>query len=148
MFTCICCLIFVPVLLYRLLSKKVNMLAILFFPLICNAQKINGPIVLSGQQILLPAREFYIAGVVDDRDDRSAVAWLLPATQLTPASPKYILDLEGGTPSAVKQYLGKSMPRDKSLRPIIIHIKKLRVDEALQPGGRVEGKLGIVLSFW
>jgi len=148
MFACICCLIFVPVVMYRLVSKKVNLLAILFFPLICNAQKIKDPIVLSGQQILLPANEFYIAGVVDDRDDRSAVAWLLPAAQPTPASPKYTLDLEGGTPSAVKQYLGKSIPHDKSLRPVIIHIKKLRVDETLQPGGKVEGKLGIVLSYW
>ena len=148
MFACICCLIFVPVVMYRLVSKKVNLLAILFFPLICNAQKIKGPIVLSGQQILLPANEFYIAGVVDDRDDHSAVAWLLPAAQPTPAGPKYTLDLEGGTPSAVKQYLGKSIPHDKSLRPVIIHIKKLRVDETLQPGGKVEGKLGIDLSFW
>jgi hypothetical protein len=141
-------LVLVPIGIYRFVSKKINLLAILFFPLICNAQKINGPIVLSSGQFLLPANEFYIAGVVDDRDDRSAVARLLPATRLTPATPKYMADLEGGTLSAVKEYVSKSLPPDKTLRPVIIHIKKLMVDETLQPGGKVEGKLSIVLSFW
>ncbi|SEO50287.1 hypothetical protein SAMN05428947_102596 [Mucilaginibacter sp. OK283] len=148
MFVCVCCPIFVSAGIYRFAGKRLKLLIILFFPLFCNAQKINGPIVLTAPQFLLPANEFYIAGVVDDRDDRGAVAWLLPAAQLTPATPKYRVDLVGGTLPAVKEYMGKSLPPDKILRPVIIHIKKLMVDETLQPGGKVEGKLSIVLSFW
>ncbi|QEC75673.1 hypothetical protein [Mucilaginibacter ginsenosidivorax] len=97
---------------------------------------------------MLPVSEFYVAGVVDERDDRSPVAWLLPATQATAATPRLSLDLQGGVSTAVKQYFDKSVPANKTLRPIIIHIKKIRVDEKLQPDGRVEGKAGIILSFW
>lgn len=146
MFIFMCCQIFISARIYFFAGKKLKLLFILFFPLICNAQKTNGPIVLTEPKILLPVKEFYVVGVVDERDDTSPVAWLLPATQAT--TPRVSLDLQGGVPMAVKQYFEKNVPVNKTLRPIIIHIKKIRVDETLQTYGRVEGKSSIILSFW
>jgi len=148
MFIFMCCPIFISAGIYLVAGKKLKLLFILFFPLICNAQKTNGPIVLTEPKNLLPVSEFYIAGVVDERDDRSPVAWLLPATQATTATPRLSLDLQGGVPTAIKQYFEKSVPANKTLRPIVIRIKKIRVDEKLQPDGRVEGKAAMILSFW
>lgn len=130
-----------------LLNRMMYLVCILFFSLFCNAQKINGPIVLNDQQFLLSAKEFYVAGVVDDREDRSAVAWLLPATKVNAATPTYTIDVKDGALSAIRQFINKSLPPDKALRPVIIHIKKFRVDESLQPGGRIDGKLAINFSF-
>ena len=148
MFIFMCCPIFISAGIYLVAGKKLKVLVILFFPLICNAQKTNGPIVLTEPKNLLPVSEFYIAGVVDERDDRSPVAWLLPATQATTATPRLSLDLQVGVPTAIKQYFEKSVPANKTLRPIVIRIKKIRVDEKLQPDGRVEGKAAMILSFW
>lgn len=146
MFIFMCCQIFISARIYLFAGKKLKLLFILFFPLICNAQKTNGPIVLTEPKILVPVKEFYVVGVVDERDDRSPIAWLLPATQAT--TPRVSLDLQGGVPMAVKQYFEKNVPVNKTLQPIIIHIKKIRVDETLQTFGRVEGKSSIILSFW
>ncbi len=129
-------------------SKNAWLVAALILPLFCSAQEKSGPIVLNEQQFLFTAKEFYIAGVVDERDDKSAVAWLLPVSQVTETTPKYTLDIQGGVQQAVRQYYGKGLPADKLLRPVIIHVKRLRVDEAAQTGGRVDGKLSIILSFY
>nr|WP_221452740.1 hypothetical protein [Mucilaginibacter sp. FT3.2] len=97
----------------------------------------------------MPAiKEFYVAGVVDERENGSVVASLLPAGQVTSATPKYTLDIKDGAAIAIKQFTGKAVPLNKALRPVIIHIKRFRVDEALQPDGRINGKLMVVFSFW
>lgn len=129
-----------------LLNRRLFLVCILFLPLFCNAQKINGPIVLDGPQFIIPATEFYIAGLVDERTDRSAVAWLLPAS-VNPTSPTYAVDLKDGFVASIKQFIGKSLPLGKSLRPVIIRIKTLRVDEVLQKDGHVDGKLSVNFSF-
>lgn len=147
-FLLILCLILAARLTILLLGKWRWLLCILFFPLICNAQKINGPIVLNEQQFLPTVKEFYVAGVVDERENGSSVAWLLPATQVTAITPKYTLDLKDGATAAVKKFVAGAVPVNKKLQPIIIHIKKLRVDETLQPDGRIGGKLGVMFSFW
>lgn len=127
--------------------RMVMLMIILVHAMFCKAQKTNGPIVLNDQQFLFSATEFYIADVVDDRDDRSAVAWLLPATQVNGPASKYTLDLKDGASSSIKQFINKGLAVNKALRPITIHIKKLRLEETLQAGGRIDGKLGVVFSF-
>ncbi|MEN0052308.1 MAG: hypothetical protein AAGC65_01500 [Mucilaginibacter sp.] len=122
---------------------------LLFFPLILKAQKITKPIVLINEQLPITAKEFYVANVVDARDDRRAVAWLLPAmvTGTTPGTP-YTTDFKGGVLPAIKQFVNVALPPNRSLRPVTISIKKLRLDETVLPGGNVEGKVKISLSFY
>ncbi|WP_183557085.1 hypothetical protein [Mucilaginibacter sp. SP1R1] len=119
----------------------------LFFCQYLKAQKITGSIVLNNDQLAVLPKEFYIAAVVDDRDDRNAVAWLLPFGTATATSAKYPVDLKGGTLAAIRQFIDVAMPANKGLRPVVMHIKTFRLDETLLPTGYVEGKLKVSLSF-
>lgn len=123
------------------------LIVVLLLPVFCKAQKISGPIVLNDRQFLFSASEFYISDVVDERDDRSVVARLFPAGPINETTPKYTLNLKDGTPVAVRQFINRNLAMNKALRAIIIHIRKLQLDETLQAGGRVNGKLNVVFSF-
>ena len=148
-------LMMVPLLLAGVILKRPEncgcklLVMLLVLPLFLKAQKITKPIVLINEQLPITDKEFYIANVTDDRDDRRAVAWLLPAmvAGTTPGS-LYTTDFKGGTLPAIKQFINTALPPNQLLRPVTIRIKKLRLDEAVLPGGNVEGKLKISLSFY
>jgi hypothetical protein len=133
--------------LYKCGCKLLIMLLVL--PQVLKAQKITAPIVLINEQLPVITKEFYVANVADDRDDQREVAWLLPvsAAGAIPAS-QYTADLKGGTLAALKQFVNFALPPNRSLRPVVIHIRKLRIEESVLPGGSVEGKLKISLSFY
>lgn len=150
-FYCMCCLIFAIILINSCslspAKRMITLIAFLLFPVFCKAQKISGPIVLNDQQFLFSATEFHIADVVDERDDRSVIARLLPAGLINETTPKYTLDLKDGASLAIRQFTSRNLVTNKASRAIIIHIKKLQLDETLQAGGRVNGKLNVVFSF-
>jgi hypothetical protein len=128
--------LWLPVILYMLV----------FCPLNSKAQKTNAEIVLTNKQLSEKASEFYIANVVDERPDRSAVAWVLPAPGNLPAV-KYKADLQGGVAVAIKQFVDYAIPVNKALRPVGIRIKKLKLTETAMADGRVEGRLEVQLWF-
>ena len=150
-FCCVFCLIFAIILVNSCsllpASRMIMLIVVLLLPVFCKAQKISGPIVLNDRQFLFSASEFYISDVVDERDDRSVVARLFPAGPINETTPKYTLNLKDGTPVAVRQFINRNLAMNKALRAIIIHIRKLQLDETLQAGGRVNGKLNVVFSF-
>ncbi|MBB6131240.1 hypothetical protein [Mucilaginibacter lappiensis] len=121
------------------------LIIVLVAPSILKAQKITGPLVLNNERLPVTAKEFYVAGIVDNRPDRTAVAWLVPPG---PGVAKYTVDLKGGALASIKQFVNAALPPDKTLRPVIFHIEKFRLDETLLPGNHVEGKLKISLSFY
>jgi len=110
------------------------------------AQKVISPLVLNNERLPVTAKEFYVAGVTDNRADRSAVAWLLPPGPGNPE--KYTVDLKGGALASIKQFVTAALPPDKTLRPIFIHIEQFRLDETVLPGNHVEGKVKVSLSFY
>jgi hypothetical protein len=128
--------LWLPVILYMLV----------FCPLNSHAQKTNAEIVLTNRQLNEKSSEFYIANVVDERPDRSAVAWLLPTPGNLPAV-KYKVDLQGGVAVALKQFAEYAIPANKTLRPVGIRIKKLKLTETAMADGRIEGRLEIQLWF-
>ncbi|WP_253404389.1 hypothetical protein [Pontibacter sp. HSC-36F09] len=102
------------------------------------------PIVLRVEKLPFTPREFYIADIVDDRSDRKAVAYLLPVSG---AGKSQAVDLQGGAQVALRTFIQKSLPADKSLRPIIIRLKELQVKEAPTASGRVAGNISVIMSF-
>jgi hypothetical protein len=128
--------LWLPVILYILV----------FCPLNSKAQKINAEIVLTNRQLNEKPTEFYIANVVDERPDRSAIAWLLPASGSLSAV-KYKADVKGGVVAAVKQFADYAIPVNKALRPVVVRIKKLKLTETTMADGRVEGQLELQLLF-
>lgn len=102
------------------------------------------PLVLRAEKLPFTPREFYIADIVDDRSDRKAVVYLLPVGG---AGKPQAVDLQGGAPAALRTFIQKSLPADKSLRPIIIRLKELQVKETPAAAGRVAGNVSVIMSF-
>ncbi|WP_413666829.1 hypothetical protein ACEN9X_20135 [Mucilaginibacter sp. Mucisp86] len=117
-----------------------------FCPLNSKAQKTNAEIVLTNRQLIDKPNEFYIANVIDERAERNAVAWLLPAPGNLPAV-QYKADLQGGASTAVKQFADYAIPVNKTLRAVNIRIKKLKLNETPMSDGRIAGRLEIQLWF-
>ncbi|WP_299760467.1 hypothetical protein [uncultured Pontibacter sp.] len=107
------------------------------------------PIVLKSEPLNFTPKEFYVAGVLDERADKKAVAHIMPA----PAAGKPLataptpVDLQGGALQAVQQFIGKGLPANKKLRPIIITLKELEVKEAPAENGRVQGQAVTAMKF-
>lgn len=105
-------------------------------------------IVLQDEHLSISPKEFYIANVVDSRADRSAVAWLLPVAAKIDVSTKIVpVDLHGGTLAAIKQFIARNLPQDKTLLPVTIDLKKFRVDETVIEGNKVDGRVSLLMSF-
>jgi hypothetical protein len=103
------------------------------------------PLVLAIEPLNFTPEEFYIAEVVDERKDPSAVAWLIPPG--SGSGPTQPLDFKGGGKAAIEAFMLKSLPRNKKLRPIIVRIKECRLIEIPGSTRVVQGELKVHLSF-
>lgn len=103
-------------------------------------------IVLADERLQITPKEFYIANVIDERDNRNSIATLITVEK--GAQPQiYPADLKGGALPAVKQFINNNLARDKNLRPLIIGLKKISIKETVQDN-KVEGRVAIVFSFY
>lgn len=105
------------------------------------------PIVLHPPTLLLTPKEFFIAEIVDERPEKSAVAWVFPPVKTKQKPVLQKVDLQGGGLNAIQNYVWQSMPRDKKLRPILIRLKECKITETQTAPGRIEGKVAFSLSF-
>jgi len=104
----------------------------------------DGEIVLQNEALSITPKEFFVAGVVDEREDRKEVGSLLG----TGDNPKaYPVDLQGGGFSAIKTFIEHNLPRNTALRPVVVSLKKCMVTETTLTGGRVQGKFELVMAF-
>lgn len=105
------------------------------------------PIVLQPQLLPIVPKEFYVEQITDERADKSAVAWVFPASNSKQKPILQTVDLKGGSLPAIQNYIWQSLPRNKSLRPIVVRVKECKITESLATPGRVEGKVAVSLSF-
>ena len=103
-------------------------------------------IVLRDERLQVTPKEFYIADVVDARESRNGIGWLVPVIS-TKKNGLYPIDLHGGGLIAIKQFISHSLQQNVRLRPVIIKLKKVNVAESDIAGGKVEGKVHVVMSF-
>lgn len=101
-------------------------------------------LVLQDERLPVSPKEFYIQNVVDERKTSNAVAWLIADAN---SGNTQIIDLQGGASSAIRQFISKGMIVNTALRPVIIHIKELKITETVLPNKGIEGKISIALSF-
>ncbi|MDB4919999.1 hypothetical protein [Mucilaginibacter sp.] len=105
-------------------------------------------IVLADERLPITPKEFYIAKVIDERENRHAIALLMPIINIKGIQSKaYPVDLKGGTFLAIKQFINNSIPRNTALRPVIISLKKINISETAQAGNIVEGRIDVIFSF-
>jgi hypothetical protein len=106
-------------------------------------------LILQNEHLPITPKEFYVANVIDERANRTAVAWFLPAGSTESNQSKtYPVDLQGGGLTAIKQFIDHNLPRNTALRPIVISIKKFMTTETALAGGRVEGHTSLIMSFY
>ncbi len=103
--------------------------------------------MLQPQALTIIPKEFFIAKVVDERTDKSAVAWLYPISNSKQKLVLQAVDFKGGAQLAIQDFIFESLPRDKKLRPIVVRIKECKVTETAVAPGRVEGKVAVALAF-
>ncbi len=101
------------------------------------------PIALRAALLPFTPREYYIADLVDEREDRTAVAYLLP----TNSQPAYAVDLQGGALIAIREFIQQSLSRNTALRPIIIRLKECRITESPAATGGVDGRVALGMAF-
>jgi len=106
----------------------------------------NSEIILHDERLNFTPKEFYIADVIDDREDRRPIAWLLPFGNTDAQTQTYPVDFHGGF-AAVKRFIENSMAQNTALQPIVAHVKKFRVTEAPAPNGMTAGKAELAISF-
>lgn len=110
--------------------------------------KQQNAIVLGDEPKQIVPREFYVAEVVDERQDKSAVAWLMPVTGTDSGPVKAVAtDLQGGGLVAIKQFISHNIVRNRSLRPVIIRLKRINVSESFNTAGQVQGRVAVAMSF-
>lgn len=105
------------------------------------------PISLKVTSQLFVPGEYYIKGLIDDRTDRSPVAFLVPNARS--GSQLETVDLEGGAMNALENYFFGVIPRNEQLRPIVIRVKDLKIVESLHEAasGVVAGEVFLDFSF-
>jgi hypothetical protein len=104
-------------------------------------------IVLQSQKLPFTPDEFYIAAVIDEREDKGPVAWLLPlATAAESTAPKAV-DIEGGGLAGIQTFINRSLPADKKLRPLVLRLQECRIAEEAGEGNVVEGRVTLALAF-
>jgi hypothetical protein len=123
-----------------------SIVGILFFGGFKNGPKTGDPIVLYDEKLSFTPTEFYIAAVIDDRADKSAVALLIYKDEAHSSVTRQA-DLKDGAAPAIKQFIARNLNQNSSLRPVIISIKGFKLEETSLPGGRVSGHLSIDFSF-
>lgn len=99
---------------------------------------------------LLPftPKEFYIAGVLDERDNRTVVGYLL-SPRSSPLQPviTHPVDLQGGAETAIGQFIRQGLACNKALRPIVVRIKECLITETPGARGRVDGRVVLTMAF-
>jgi hypothetical protein len=121
---------------------------LVFFGVKSRAQQ-KTEIILHDEHLPITPKEFYVANVIDERATRAAVAWILSAGNAEGTERKtFPVDLQGGSLTAIKQFIEHNLPRNTALHPVIISIKKFTTTETALAGGRVEGHISLIMSFY
>jgi hypothetical protein len=107
------------------------------------------PIALRSATLPFTPKEFYVADVVDSRADRSAVAYLFPATTPPGQSPgTRPVDLKGGGLAGIQQFIRESLPHNPNLRPVVIKLREFKLTESASAPGRVSGLAMVAMDFY
>jgi hypothetical protein len=105
-------------------------------------------LVLRIEPLPFTPKEYYIAGVMDERVNRKTVGYLLSAST-NPEQPSSTnpVDLQGGSTQAIQDFMLKSLPRNTRLRPVLVRLKQCTITERTAPGNRIDGQIVVSMSF-
>ena len=108
--------------------------------------KASAQIVIRDTPIPLKPTEFYITGVTDDRTDQTAAAHLAVKDRSNKITIQ-TADLQGGPAMETGRFLGRNLPKNQSLRPVVISIREFELTETVLKDARIEGNIKLHISF-
>jgi len=132
----------------RLSRQKIILpVTILIFLASTSLARQTDSIVLHNELLDVNQKQFYIDAVADGREDRNSIGRIITNPTAKDSDPVgSAIDLAGGF-TAIKQFITRGLPSNKSLRPVIITLQKFNVSERLLPDKHVEGHVNLQLSF-
>lgn len=93
-------------------------------------------------------KEFYIAGLSDERVNRKTLGYVLHfPSDPGQAAVSRPVSLQGGVLPAIREFMRNSFQQNKQLRPVIISLKECSITEKPGVNGRVDGQIMISMSF-
>jgi hypothetical protein len=128
-----------------ILKRKVNLLVCICFTLLTSF-KVSGQIVLSDQPIPVKPAGFYIAAVTDERADITTIGQLI-VPEAENKTAVQATDLPGGAAAAIRLFIRHNLPQNQSLRPVVIGIRSLRLEESPKTGHTIAGNIELKFSF-
>ncbi|HEY0176726.1 MAG TPA: hypothetical protein VGC08_10130 [Pedobacter sp.] len=133
-----------------ILNKHVSLLLSIFISLtLFTSITAYGQIILTDEPVPFKPKEFYIAGITDERTDKSAAALILEPEGKTVVRTVTLQpsDLQGGAYAAISRFIEHNLSKDKFLRPVVISIKEFKLTESAAAGGNADGRIKLHLSF-
>ncbi|AMR31925.1 hypothetical protein A0256_11065 [Mucilaginibacter sp. PAMC 26640] len=91
--------------------------------------------------------QFYIFRVDDERSDLRTIGKVVQVNDLKPRQPQILPAHLGGGGTALRSFIAASIPVNKNLRPLVIKIKSVEIDERPVAANRAEGKIALSLQF-
>lgn len=120
--------------------------AIIFLTGFQYAKQLTAYIELTNNRLAITPAEFYIADVTDSRDDKTNMGQLVQVATANKPPALINVNVKGGVIS-INNFFTNSLPVNKSLRPVIISIKSLKITETPIAGGKVNGQILLLVSF-
>ncbi|MBD8490299.1 hypothetical protein IFO69_16220 [Echinicola sp. CAU 1574] len=108
------------------------------------AQTASTYIILNPDKIPVTVREFYFKDVVDLRREKATIGGLFTSREAKFLEP---LEIKGGAVHGLRAYFQKGFLQDKTLRPIVVQIKKCQVIEKRLESGVLEGTVDLGFVF-
>lgn len=104
-------------------------------------------IELQKQRLSITPTQFYIARVDDERTDKTRVGELLQ-TEVVPGKPtvRSKIALKDGS-TALRTFIANCFSINKTLRPLIIKVKAIHINETAAAGNNTEGRITLSLQF-
>jgi hypothetical protein len=117
-----------------------------FYPAFAQTKNQSQEIVLHDEQLAIKPAGFYIERVNDEREDETAVAWILPSKHLSNTA-TIPVDFQGGAINAVTKFIDNNIPKNAAYHKIVIYLKKFNALETPAANGQVEGHVTLEFSF-
>jgi hypothetical protein len=121
---------------------------ICFYPAFSQTKNQGQEIVLKDERFAIKPEGFYIERVNDQRENETAVAFIIPPKRGANNEASTIpVDFRGGTINAITRFINYNIPKSEGYHKVVIYLKKFDAVETPPSNGRVEGRVTLAFSF-
>lgn len=116
----------------------------LFFSIPGYGQSPTTLIVLKPEYLKITPTGYYYKDVRDKRNSKQTIGSMFTSKESKETDP---LGLQGGAEKALRDYVFRSVPKDRLLKPVVLEVNKCEISEKRAAGGLIEGKVDLKFTF-